>query len=65
MEIIKYARNEPHRQLITRFKGYPDGGVSILHYQKILPHHSMVLRSHVAKKLAAAGSGMGGQEEQT
>jgi hypothetical protein len=61
MEIIKYARNEPYRQLITRFKGYPDGGVSILHYEKVLPHHSMVLRSHTAKKLAGAGVGQGGQ----
>ena len=65
MEIYKTIPEEPHKTLVTRFKGYPDGGVSILHYQKILPHHSMVLRSHVAKKLAAAGSGMGGQEEQT
>ena len=61
MEIIKYARNEPYRQLITRFKGYPDGGVSILHYEKVLPHHSMILRSHTAKKLAGAGAGQGGQ----
>lgn len=61
MEIMKYAPNEPHRQLITRYKGYPDGGVSILHYEKVLPHHSMVLRSHTAKKLAEAAAGQGGQ----
>jgi hypothetical protein len=60
MELSKTNPDEPHRQLITRYKGYPDGGVSILHYEKVLPHHSMVLRSHTTKKLAAVGGGMGG-----
>ncbi len=29
---------------ITRIRGYPDGGVSIKHWKKILPHHPMCLR---------------------
>ena len=61
MELSKTNPAEPHRKQVTRYKGYPDGGVSILHYEKVLPHHSMVLRSHVAKKLAAAAAGQGEQ----
>ena len=61
MELSKTNPEEPYRKQITRFKGYPDGGVSILHYEKVLPHHSMVLRSHTAKKLAGAAAGQGGQ----
>jgi hypothetical protein len=59
MELYKRNPKEPHKTYVTRYKGYPDGGVSILHYVKVVPHHSMTLRSHVAKKLAAAAGGMG------
>jgi hypothetical protein len=60
IEIYKRNPKEPHKTYVTRYKGYPDGGVSILHYVKVVPHHSMTLRSHTVKKLAGAGDGMGG-----
>ena len=51
MELSKTNPEEPYKKRITRYKGYPDGGVSILHYEKVAPHHSMVLRSHTRRNL--------------
>ena len=47
MELYKVAPKEPHKTYVTRYKGYPDGGVSILHYVKVEPHHSITLSSDV------------------
>lgn len=38
-------RGEPPQILLTRLRGYPDGGVSIRRWQKTQPHHPMRLRS--------------------
>lgn len=46
-EYYSAVRGSPHKRLVTRLKGYPDGGVSIFHYEETLPHHPMILRSHV------------------
>lgn len=38
------VRGQPTQALITRLRGYPDGGVSIRHWKKTVRHHPMRLR---------------------